>query len=147
MGEYVPFGRIALLLDLGEDTFGLVIDTMATFWHFAVAFDLFLAAHVAGLLWDKNESGKTEWKRRLPVRYDVVWGPSHRSHRQDLQSSCRRARWREWDCHRGCMHQRSVGAVVRCTGTCRSPWRQGWVDGPCRRGRVREWEVALGMRW
>lgn len=69
-GKYVPFGRIALLLHLGEDAFGLVIDTMATFWHLAVAFDLFLAAHVAGLLWDKNKSGKNRMEegRTLAIR-------------------------------------------------------------------------------
>ena len=52
--KHVPFGRIALLLNLSEDTLGLVIDTMATFGHFAVAFDLFLATHIARLLWHEN---------------------------------------------------------------------------------------------
>jgi len=43
-----PFGRIAFLLDLGEDALGLVVLAMGAFGHFAVALDLLLTTHVAG---------------------------------------------------------------------------------------------------
>ena len=46
----VPLGRIALLLDLGEDAVGFVIDAMRASRKLAVALDLLLSAHVAGLV-------------------------------------------------------------------------------------------------
>lgn len=50
----VPFGGIALLLDLGEDAVGLVIDAVRAGWQLAVALDLLLPAHVTGLVrWDQ----------------------------------------------------------------------------------------------
>lgn len=45
----VPLGRIALLLDLGEDAVGFVIDAVRASRKLAVALDLLLSAHVAGL--------------------------------------------------------------------------------------------------
>ena len=44
-----PFRRLALLLDLCEDAFCLVILAMCTRGQLAVTLDLFLAAHIAGL--------------------------------------------------------------------------------------------------
>jgi hypothetical protein len=45
----VPFRRISLLLHLRKNALRLVIDAMGTLGHFAIAFDLLLTAHVAGL--------------------------------------------------------------------------------------------------
>ena len=45
----VPFWRIAFLFNLGEYTIGLVVDTMRALGHFAIAFDLLLPTHIAGL--------------------------------------------------------------------------------------------------
>ena len=44
-----PFGRIAFLLDLSKDTFGFVVDAMATFGHLPITLDLFLSTHVTSL--------------------------------------------------------------------------------------------------
>lgn len=46
---YIPLWRIAFLLDLGEDALGLVIDTVGTGGHLAIAFNLLFPTHVAGL--------------------------------------------------------------------------------------------------
>ena len=45
----IPFGRIPFLFDLCEYAFCLVIDAMGAFGHLAIAFDLFLATHIASL--------------------------------------------------------------------------------------------------
>lgn len=45
----IPFWRIPLLFHLSKHTFRLVVNAMRTFWHFPVAFDLLLPAHVASL--------------------------------------------------------------------------------------------------
>ena len=45
-----PFRRLALLLDLCEDAFCLVVLAMCTGGHLAVTLDLLLSAHIAGLL-------------------------------------------------------------------------------------------------
>lgn len=45
-----PFGRIALLLLLGEYAFRLVVRAMAALGHLAVALDFLLSAHIACLL-------------------------------------------------------------------------------------------------
>jgi hypothetical protein len=50
MASDLPFGRIALLLNLCEDTLGLVVDAMAAFGHLAVALDLLFPAHVTSLV-------------------------------------------------------------------------------------------------
>lgn len=42
-----PFGRIALLFNVGEDAFSLVVLTVRASWKFAVALDLLAPAHVA----------------------------------------------------------------------------------------------------
>lgn len=47
--HHSPFWRVPLLLDLGEDTFGLVVDAVCACWQLAVALDLLLPAHVASL--------------------------------------------------------------------------------------------------
>lgn len=47
--HHSPFRRVPLLLDLGEDTFGLVVDAVCACWQLAVALDLLLPAHVASL--------------------------------------------------------------------------------------------------
>lgn len=46
---YVPFRRCTLLLDLGENTVGLIVDTMATGGQLSVALDLLFPTHVASL--------------------------------------------------------------------------------------------------
>jgi hypothetical protein len=45
-----PFRRLALLLDLCEDAFCLVVQAMCARGHLAVTLDLLLSAHIAGLL-------------------------------------------------------------------------------------------------
>ena len=45
----VPFRGIPFLFNLGEYTIGLVVETMRALGHFAIAFDLLLSTHVAGL--------------------------------------------------------------------------------------------------
>jgi hypothetical protein len=45
----LPFRRISLLLDLGEDALRLVVDAMRTRRHLPVTFDLLLSAHIASL--------------------------------------------------------------------------------------------------
>ena len=54
--KHSPLGRIPLLLDLGEDTFGLVVDTVCACWQLPVALDLLLPAHVASLF-DRYQRG------------------------------------------------------------------------------------------
>lgn len=46
---YVPFGRVALLLNLGEDAFSLIIGAVAAFGQSAVALYLLFPAHIACL--------------------------------------------------------------------------------------------------
>lgn len=48
-GEHSPFGRVPLLLDLGEDAVRLVVDAVRAGRQLAIALDLLLPAHVAGL--------------------------------------------------------------------------------------------------
>lgn len=48
-GWCLPFWRLALLLDLGEDALGLVVDAVRARGHLAITLDFLLAAHVAGL--------------------------------------------------------------------------------------------------
>jgi hypothetical protein len=45
----IPLGRVALLLDLCENTLRFIILTMRASRHFAVAFNLLLPTHVASL--------------------------------------------------------------------------------------------------
>lgn len=45
----IPFWRIPFLFNLGEYTIGLVVETMRALGHFAIAFDLLLPTHIAGL--------------------------------------------------------------------------------------------------
>lgn len=45
----IPFGRLALLLNLSEDTLGLVTYTVGACRQFAITLDLLLPTHVAGL--------------------------------------------------------------------------------------------------
>lgn len=47
--KYIPFWRIALFLDGGENTFGLIINAMRTLGHLSVAFNLLLATHITSL--------------------------------------------------------------------------------------------------
>jgi hypothetical protein len=55
----IPFGRIPLLLNLCEDAFCLVVDAVRALGHLAVALDLLLPAHIAGL--QDIISVGTEW--------------------------------------------------------------------------------------
>lgn len=48
-GGPLPFRRTPLLLDLGENAVGLVVDAVGAGGQFPVALDLLFAAHVAGL--------------------------------------------------------------------------------------------------
>jgi hypothetical protein len=48
--DAIPFRRSTLLLNLREDTLGLIVDTVSTRRHLAITLDLFLPAHITGLL-------------------------------------------------------------------------------------------------
>ena len=65
----LPFRRISLLLDLGEDTLGLVVDAMRTRRHLPVTFDLLLSAHVASLQRISRPGHRLSvWFGNLPLR-------------------------------------------------------------------------------
>jgi hypothetical protein len=48
-GSGLPLGRIALLLDLGEDAFCLVVLAMGARGHLPIALDFLLSTHIASL--------------------------------------------------------------------------------------------------
>lgn len=45
----IPFWWVALLLDLGEIAFRLVVTAVGALGHFTIALDLFLPTHIASL--------------------------------------------------------------------------------------------------
>jgi hypothetical protein len=48
-GANLPFGWLAFLLHVCKDALGLVVLTVGTCRHLGIAFDLFLATHIASL--------------------------------------------------------------------------------------------------
>ena len=62
----LPFRRIALLLDLSEYALRLVILAVRTSRHLAVAFDLLLPAHVAGLECDISSCSPSHPTSQVP---------------------------------------------------------------------------------
>lgn len=47
--DRIPFGRIALLLNLSEDTFCFVVETVRTCWHLPITLYFLLSAHITRL--------------------------------------------------------------------------------------------------
>lgn len=67
-GPDIPLGRTALLLNLGEDTFGLVVCAVTASRQLAVALDLLLPAHITSL-WVTRRISTTARRSRLRRKY------------------------------------------------------------------------------
>ena len=136
--EYLPFWRLTLLLDLGENALGLVVLAMCARGHLAVTLDLLLPAHVARLqlsVGPNNIDGHMYpcnapplWVAAAVVVVHVIMCKHIASrHLRGIKSAAAEdARW--WRVH----HGRTRGIEAICRGI------HGVEVSRCRQWRIRE---------